>query len=113
MQPGKLKTSATDPQQVVFPLGNPEPYIMRDTIKMPSIALPLRFLSPQEYAAFENLRALGTVLLLQAPQELGQWYVVLGNAKEDVVTLQTMRQWSTQGILLRDVTVTAQTVAAP
>lgn len=114
MQPGKLQSSATDPQQIVFPIGRPDPIVMADTIKMPTLtSIPFRFLDDSEYQAFERLRATGRVLLLQGPQEVGQWYVRLGDTKTDALDLPTMRGWSTSGILLRDITISAQVVAAP
>ena len=113
MQPGKMATTATDPQQIVFAVGRVSPIIMSDVIKMPSMNLPLRFLTEAEYQAFEALRATGHTLLLQAPKEVGHWYVRLGDTKNDQLDLKSMRQWVASGKIIRDVTVTAQTVAAP
>ena len=114
LQPGNMQTSASDPQQVVFAIGRVDPIIMSDIIKMPTItALPLRFLTDAQYQAFEALRATGRTLLLQAPKEVGQWYIRLGDTKQDELNLLSMRQWVESGILIRDVTISAQTVAAP
>lgn len=114
LQPGNMLTAATHPQQVVFTIGRVEPIIMSDTIKMPTItALPIRFLTDAEYQAFEALRATGHTLLLQAPKEVGHWYVRLGDQKQDSLNLVSMRQWVASGKLVRDVTVSAQVVAAP
>ncbi len=114
LQPGVMQTSATDPQQVVFAIGRVDPIIMSDIIKMPTItSLPLRFLTDAQYQAFEALRATGHVLLLQAPQEIGQWYIRLGDTKQDQLNLLSMRQWVGSGYIIRDVTISAQTVAAP
>jgi len=114
LQPGNMQTSASDPQQVVFAIGRVDPIIMSDIIKMPTItALPLRFLTDAQYQAFEALRATGRTLLLQSPKEVGQWYIRLGDTKQDELNLLSMRQWVESGILIRDVTISAQTVAAP
>jgi hypothetical protein len=114
LQPGNMQTSASDPQQIVFPVGRVDPIIMSDIIKLPTItALPLRFLSDSEYMNFEYMRATGHILLLQAPQEIGQWYVRLGNTKQDQLNLLSMRQYMGTGIIIRDVTISAQVVAAP
>ena len=114
LQPGTFDTSATFPQQVVFTIGRVDPIIMSDTPKLPTItALPLRFISDAQYQAFEALRATGHVLLLQAPQEVGQWYVLFGDTKTDSLNLLSMRQWVESGVLIRDVTIAAQVVSAP
>ncbi len=114
LQPGNMLTSATDPQQVVFPIGRVAPVVMFDIIKLPTItSLPLRFLTDAQYQQFEVLRASGHVLLLQAPQEVGQWYVRLGDTKQDSLNLISMRQWIEGGYIIRDVTISAQVVAAP
>ena len=114
LQPGFMQTSASDPQQIVFPVGRVAPIIMSDIIKMPTItSLPLRFLTDAQYQAFEKMRASGHVLLLQAPQEVGQWYIRLGDTKTDELNLLSVRQYLGSGIIVRDVTISAQTVAAP
>jgi hypothetical protein len=114
MQPGNMETSASDPQQIVFAVGRVTPIVMSDVIKMPTItALPLRFLTDASYQAFEALRATGHTLLLQAPKEVGQWYVRLGDTKNDSLNLRSMRQWTVGGDIIRDVTISAQVVAAP
>lgn len=114
LQPGNMQSSASDPQQVVFPIGRVDPIVMADIIKLPTItSLPLRFLTDTQYQAFETLRASGHVLLLQAPQEVGQWYVRLGDTKQDSLNLLSMRQWIEGGYIVRDVTISAQVVAAP
>ncbi len=114
LQPGFMKTSASDPQQIVFPIGRVDPIVMSDIIKMPTItALPLRFLTDPEYIKFEALRAQGSGLLLQAPQQVGQWYIRLGDTKDDQLNLMSMREWIGTGIIIRDVTISAQVVAAP
>lgn len=114
LQPGNMQTSASDPQQVVFPIGRVDPIVMSDIIKMPTItALPLRFLTDAEYQAFERLRASGHILLLQAPKEVGQWYIRLGDTKQDQLNLLSVRQWVGSGYIIRDVTISAQVVAAP
>ena len=114
MQPGNMQTSASDPQQIVFAVGRVDPIIMSDIIKMPTItALPLRFITDAEYQAFEALRATGHILLLQAPKEVGHWYIRLGDTKQDQLNLVSMRQWVASGKIIRDVTISAQTVAAP
>ena len=114
LQPGEMGTSAGYPQQVVFATGRVDPIIMTDIIKLPTItSLPLRFLTDAQYEAFEDLRATGHTLLLQAPQEVGQWYVVLGDTKNDMLNLLSMRQWVASGILIRDVTISCQVVPQP
>lgn len=114
LQPGAMDSAASDPQQVVFATGRTDPIIMSDTIKMPTItSLPLRFLTDAQYQAFEALRATGHILLLQAPLQVGQWYIRLGNTKNDSLNLLSMREWVGTGVLIRDVTISAQTVAAP
>lgn len=114
LQPGNMQTSSADPQQVVFPVGRVAPIVMSDIIKMPTItALPLRFLTDAQYQAFEALRASGHVLLLQAPQEVGQWYIRLGDTKQDQLNLLSVRGYMGSGVIVRDVTISAQTVAAP
>lgn len=113
MQPGLFKVSSTDPQQIVFPIGSPQAIIMRDTVKMPVLSLPMRFLTDSEFQAFEQLRATGHILLLQAPKEIGQWYIVLGDTKQDQINLATVRGWSTEGLLVRDITISAQSTVAP
>lgn len=114
LQPGAMMTSASDPQQVVFAIGRVDPIIMSDIIKMPTITqLPLRFLTDAQYLAFERLRSTGHTLLLQAPQEVGQWYIRLGDTKQDSLNLMSVRQWVGSGYIIRDVTISAQTVAAP
>ncbi len=114
LQPTQMKTSAQDPQQVVFPIGRVDPIIMSDIIKMPTITeLPLTFLDDPSYQKFEALRATGHILLLQAPQEIGQWYIRLGSTKSDAVNLLSVRGYMGSGVLVRNVTISAQTVAAP
>ncbi len=114
LQPGQMKTAATDPQQIVFPIGRVTPVILSDIIKMPTISeLPLRFLTDAEYQSFERLRASGHVLLLQAPKEVGQWYIRLGATKNDSLNLMSVRQYLGSGYIVRDVTISAQTCAAP
>ncbi len=114
LQPTKMQTSAQDPQQVVFPIGRVDPIVMSDIIKMPTITqLPLTFLDDASYQQFESLRATGHILLLQAPQEIGHWYVRLGATKSDEVNLLSVRGYMGSGVLVRDVTIAAQVVAAP
>lgn len=114
LQPGDMQTSASEPQQVVFSIGRVDPIIMSDIIKMPTItALPLRFLTDAQYQAFEALRATGHILLLQAPQEVGQWYIKLGDTKQDQLNLLSVRQYLGSGIIVRDMTISAQSVPAP
>ncbi len=114
LQPGTMKTSATEPQQVVFALNRVDPIVLSDIIKLPTITqLPLRFLSDASYQQFEALRASGHILLLQAPQEVGQWYVRLGDTKSDQLNLLSVRGYMGSGILVRDVTISAQVVASP
>lgn len=114
LQPGTFDTSATFPQQVVFTIGRVDPIVMGDTPKLPTItALPLRFLTDAQYQAFEGLRASGHVLLLQAPKEVGQWYVIMGATKSDSLNLLSVRQYLGSGFIVRDVTISAQVVSAP
>ena len=114
LQPGNMQTSASDPQQVVFAVGRVDPIIMSDIIKMPTITqLPLRFMSDSQYQQFEILRSTGRTLLLQAPMQVGQWYIRLGDTKQDQLNLQSMREYVGTGVIIRDVTIAAQTVVAP
>lgn len=117
LQPRKLKMTFPDPQQIVFPLGSPAPVIMRDTIKLPTITLPLRFLSEQEFLQFHGLWALGRVLLLQAPVKGRQWYVVIGDNTQLQLDLAAMRGWMTGGYdpnsTWEDISCTMQVVASP
>jgi hypothetical protein len=112
LAPGTFDTISTDRQQVVPVLGRPDPVVLSDIVGLPQLSFKLVFIGDPAYQAFENLRATGHILLLQGPHPMGQYYVRLGDTKNDSTNLPSLR-YLTSGQLVRDVTLQAQAVAAP
>lgn len=109
----KMKATSTDRQRKYAIMGRPDPVVLRDSFGLPNLTLTLVFLTDATYRKFESLRATGHVLLLQGPHPAGQWYVSLGELKTDTTTLPSLRGWGTTGVVVRNVQITAQAVAAP
>ena len=112
LAPGTFDTVATDRQQVVPVLGRPDPVVLSDTFGLPEISCKLVFIGDEDYQAFETMRATQNVLLLQGPYPAGQWYVRLGHTKNDSTNLPSLRYLDSTKVV-RNVTLTAQAVAAP
>lgn len=112
LAPGLLQTISTDRQQIVPVLSRPDPVVLSDAFGLPQITLPLVFLDDATYQAFEDLRATQHILLLRGPYPAGQWYVRLGATKADSTLLTSLR-YLNPGDVVRNVTLTAQAVAAP
>ena len=112
LAPGTLDTISTDRQQVVPVLGRPDPVVLSDTFGLPQISCKLVFVGDAAYQAFETMRATQHILLLQGPYPAGQWYVRLGDTKNDSTMLPSLRYLDSTKVV-RNVTLTAQAVAAP
>jgi hypothetical protein len=112
LAPGTFETVATDRQQVVPVLTRPDPVVLSDTFGLPQITCNLVFIGDAAYQAFEAMRATQHILLLQGPYPAGQWYVRLGDTKNDSTNLPSLRYLDSTKVV-RNVTLTAQAVAAP
>jgi len=112
LAPGTFDTISTDRQQVVPVLGRIDPVVLSDTFGLPQITCKLVFIGDADYQAFEAMRATQHVLLLQGPYPAGQWYVRLGDTKNDSTNLPSLRYLDAAKVV-RNVTLTAQAVAAP
>jgi len=111
--PGAFGTVSTTRQQVVNIIGSAAPIVLSDVFSAPVLSLTLVFGTNAEYLAFENLRASQHVLLLQGPYPAGQWYVRFGATKKDTTNLASLRGWASGSGVVRQVQITAQTVATP
>jgi hypothetical protein len=112
LSPGTFDTVHTDRQQLVPVLGRPDPVILSDAFGLPSISFQLVFVGDASYQAFENMRSTQHVLLLQGPYPTGQYYVRLGDTKNDSTNLPSLRYLGSTSVV-RNVSITAQAVAAP
>lgn len=112
LAPGTFDTVSTDRQQIVPVLTRPDPVVLSDAFGLPLLTFSLVFTTDADYQAFENLRATQHILLLRGPWPMGQYYVRLGPTKNDSTNLPSLRYLG-EGIVVRNVTVSAQAVGAP
>ncbi len=112
LAPGTFDTVSTDRQQVVFIVTRPDPVVLSDAFGLPQISFQRGFVGDALYQAFEDMRATQHILLLQGPYPAGQWYVRLGETKNDSTNLPSLRYLNTEEVV-RNVTITAQAVAPP
>jgi|GEM_PF-2951123 len=113
LAPGTFSRSSTERQNVVPIMGRPDPVVLSDSFGLPVISFTLIFLTNASFQAFEQLRASQHTLLLQGPYPMGQYYVRLGDTKNDETNLPSLRGWSSNGDIVNTVTISAQAVAAP
>ena len=114
LQPGTLEDTSNDRQQLYQVLGRPDPVVLSDAFELPSLQLTLIFISDANYQEFESMRARQHILLMQGPHPAGQWYVRMGATKQDSTNLKSLRTYTTSnGQVVRTVTLTCQAVAAP
>jgi hypothetical protein len=112
LAPGTFDTVSSDRQQVVPVLSRPDPVILNDSFGLPQISFQLVFVGNASYQAFETMRARQHILLLQGPSPMGQWYVRLGDTKNDSTNLPSLRYLGINQVV-RNVSITAQACSAP
>jgi hypothetical protein len=112
---GPFERKSTDRQNVLSPVGRPDPVVLSDVPSLPIISATFQFLSDEDYQDYEQLRASRKTLLFQGPYPMGQWYIRFGPDTGVVTNLRSVRTATITG---RDevdstVTVTMYVVAKP